>query len=63
MDNSTKQLLTSGWSKETGRPNSAKNGTLQNSFISASTFSYCTSVMGGTGSSTDGTPGWRFRLM
>jgi len=52
--------LTSGCNRETGLLNSAKNGTLQNSFINASTFSYCTSVMGGTASSTVGTPGVRF---
>jgi hypothetical protein len=53
--------LTSGCNNETGLENSAKNGTLQNSCINASTFSYCASVMGGTGSSNVGTPGLRFK--
>ena len=55
------KIPTSGWSNDTGRLNSARKGTLQNSVMSASAFSYCTSVISGTTSSMDGTPG--FRLM
>mmetsp|Transcript_25861 Transcript_25861/g.43848 ORF Transcript_25861/g.43848 Transcript_25861/m.43848 type:complete len:262 (-) Transcript_25861:248-1033(-) len=56
-------VIISGCKSDTGRLNSAKKGTLQNSVMRACTFSYSASVMSGTESSRDGTPGLRLSTL